>query len=71
VISGIATTLPEGMEPVAMMTTGLVGAFSVVLRNGASVACGMGAELPEGVKPDAMFTTGLVSLAGTFSVVFW
>jgi hypothetical protein len=43
----------------------------VVLRNGASVACGMGAELPEGVKPDAMFTTGLVSLAGTFSVVFW
>jgi hypothetical protein len=26
----MATTLPEGTEPVAMMTTGLVGVFSVV-----------------------------------------
>jgi CRISPR/Cas system-associated protein Csm6 len=73
VISGMATTLPDGVKPEAMFTTGLVslaGALSVVFWYGASVACGMGAELPEGVKPEAI-STELVSLAGTFSVVFW
>jgi hypothetical protein len=64
----MATTLPEGVKPEAMMTTGLVwltGAFSVVFWYGASVASGIGATLPEGT------TVPTERGVGKLSVTFW